>query len=194
MMRLACHAERRAETKGCTKMALLGGGLNAKVIGKYLERYGWAKYQVMSDTKTDTKILTGWREGADDEGHFMEIRIDHENHSLLFNVPQIASAKSDELSTSVLADVLTAISFANYSSVIGHFSYDVRDGEVRIEYAMPTDNSTVTYEQFEHVVNALKLMTDYWAGPVSDLCKGRRTSESVVDSFIKLVQGFGGAS
>ena len=155
------------------------GSTSIKDIAGFLERFGFKGYKIIEDTSDQGKLLTGW-----DGEYVAAIEIDHNTNTVLFVVPAIASAKRDEIPPGRLADILTAIGFANYALLIGRFSYNPSDGELRYDYAMPIDDAKITYGQFNHLMLATVQTVNYWAPRLKSACEGARTGESIVDSFL----------
>ncbi len=167
------------------------GGVNAKLMAAYLKRYGWEKFELVSDSANDTKILTGWVSQAGSEPHVLFIALDQSKNTALFIVPQLAKAPREDFGPSELADILMALGFANYRLLLGKFSYDPADGEIRFEYTFPTDGSKMSYEQFSHIIDAVTSSVEYWAERITDACEGRRSGESIVESFLGHAQQAG---
>ncbi|HEY5434881.1 MAG TPA: YbjN domain-containing protein [Candidatus Limnocylindrales bacterium] len=161
------------------------GSTSIKDIGSYLERFGFKNYQIIEDTPDEGKLLTGW-----DGKYVSAIEVNHKTNTVLFIVPKIATAKRDEIPPGRLADILTAIGFANYALMLGRFSYDPSDGELRYDYAVPIDNAELTYEQFDHLMRATVQSVNYWAPRLVSACEGARTGESIVESFLGHLKGF----
>ena len=161
------------------------GSTSIKDIAGFLERFGFEKYKIIEDTSDQGKLLTGW-----DGKYVSAIEINHNTDTVLFVVPGIAMAKRDDIPPGRLADILMAIGFANYALLIGRFSYDPSDGELRYDYAMPIDDAEMTYGQFNHLMTATVMTVNYWAPRLKTACEGARTGESIVDSFLSHAAGF----
>ncbi len=164
----------------------MGGNVSKELIASYLKRVGWQKFDVLQDTPQLTEIVTGW---ADPKSavHLMLIKILKEKNILMFIIPGIAKAPKDQIHVGQLADILMALGFVNYQVLIGRFCYDPSDGEIRYEFCMPIDNADISFEQFLHTVKGLVNTVDYWYSRVVDVCKGERTGQSVIDSFLKKI-------
>lgn len=156
-----------------------------KDIAGFLERFGFKGYKIVEDTSDRGRLVTGW-----DEKYVAAIDIDHSTNIVLFVVPGVASAKREDIPPGRLADILMAIGFANYALLIGRFSYDPSDGELRYDYAMPIDDAELTYGQFNHLMLATVQTVNYWAPRLKTACEGARTGESIVDSFLSHAAGF----
>jgi hypothetical protein len=175
-------------------MGAIDVGSSAKALGGYLERYGWSKYQVVEDSPVKAAVMTGWSDALGGNAHVMTVALERAKSVLQFTVPGIGFAPRDKISAGHLADVLMAVTFSNFASYIGSFSYDPGDGEVRLEYSLPLDNSSLSYEQFARVVGTLTATTDYWAQRIAGICQGQRTGESVVVSFVGHLRDFQGGA
>ncbi len=162
-----------------------------ELLTEYLPKYGWRGYKVLEDTPRGGKVLTGW---ASPLGNVrpMFISIDHGQDVMLLVCPALAMAPQDEMPVGQLADVLTALGFANFALTIGRFCYDPRDGEIRFEFGMPIGASTLSYEQFERMLNTTKAAVGYWAPRFKDAAAGDRGGISIMESFIQHVADFAG--
>jgi Putative bacterial sensory transduction regulator len=160
------------------------------LLTQYLPRYGWPAFAVVEDTPDGGKILTGWRSPFVDEQRVMFLALDHRANVLLVVVPALVSAPQERMPISHLADVLTAVGFANYALSTGRFAYDPRDGEIRYEYDLPVDNAEISFEQFQHILNAAQAAVMYWAPRFQEVAQGARTGGAVVDSFFQHVAAF----
>ena len=161
------------------------GSTSIKEVGSFLERFGFKNYQVVEDTPEGGKLVTGW-----DGLYISMIEVNHRTNTVLFIAPKLAVAKREEIPPGRLADILMAIGFANYALLLGRFSYDPSDGELRYDYAMPIDNAEMTFEQFNHLMLAMVQSVNYWAPRLKTACEGARTGESIVDSFLGHLKGF----
>lgn len=160
------------------------------LLTQYLPRYGWPAFAVVEDTPQGGKILTGWRSPFVDEQRVMFLALDHRANVLLVVVPALVSAPQERMPIGQLADVLTALGFANYAMSAGRFAYDPRDGEIRFENDVPIDNAELSFEQFQHVMNAAQSAVTYWAPRLHDVAVGQRTGADVVESFFRHVEEF----
>lgn len=165
----------------------MGGNISKELIGSYLKRYGWQKFDVRQDTPQFTEILTGWQD-TKNAIHLMLIKILKEKNVIVFVLPNVAKAPRDQIHIGQLGDILMALGFINYQVLLGRFSYDPNDGEIRFEDAMPIDNANLSYEQFEHIIKAITITVDYWYSRILDVCKGERTGEALIESFIEKVK------
>ena len=162
-----------------------------KLLTEYLPKYGWPAFQVVDDTTDGGKILTGWSSPFISEPRLMFISVSHSQNTFNVVVPMLVSAPQEEMPIGQLADVLTAIGFANYALALGRFAYDPRDGEIRLEFGIPIDGAAITYGQFEHVMNVAQASVMYWAPRIKDIAEGGRTGGSVVASFLDHAAEFG---
>ena len=161
-----------------------------ELLTEYLPRMGWPAFAVVEDTPEGGRILTGWHSPFVNEQRVMFMALDHRNNTLQVVVPMLVSAPQEAMPVGQLADVLTALGFANYAMSTGRFSYDPRDGEIRFEFGMPVDNAVLSFEQFQHMVTAAQFAVLYWAPRLADVADGTRSGESVVESFVGHVKDF----
>lgn len=159
------------------------------LLTEYLPRYGWPGFKVVEDTAAGGKIFTGWVSPVGGVRPLF-LTIDHRNETLTLVCPALAAARQDEMPVGQLADTLTALGFANFALQMGRFCYDPRDGEIRYEYGMPLAGARLTYEQFEHIMNAAQAAVTYWAPRIKDAAFGERSGASIVDSFLGHVAEF----
>jgi len=160
------------------------GEIGGKLLATYLKRYGFEKFDILSDSGNETRIMTGWASPGSGVPHVLVITVDRAKNAALFIVPNLAKAPREDLGPSDLAEILAALGFANYSLMLGKFSYDPSDGEIRFEYAMPIDNSKMSYEQFAHILKATTHTVEYWAKRIKDSCEGERSGDEIVESFM----------
>jgi hypothetical protein len=165
-------------------------GLDTDTIRDYLQRHGWQRFQVVADDPQTLAILTGW--GTPTGGaHLLSIELQRDSQSLDFQVPGICVARRGTITDGELADLLMAITFSNFATRIGSFAYDPSDGEVRLRYSFPLDASTMSYEQFHRVLDALVMTTDLWAPRIAGIVEGERSGQSVIESFVGHLRGAG---
>ena len=170
-------------------MRLRERGLDAKTIQTYLTRHGWQQFQVVADDALKTVILTGW--SAPSGGHLMGIEVDKQSDSVDFQVPGVCVARRGTVTDGELADVLMAIAFSNFATRIGTFAYDPSDGEVRLRYSFPLNNSSMSFEQFDRILTALVTTTEVWAPRIAGIVEGERSGQSVIESFVGHLRGAG---
>jgi hypothetical protein len=122
----------------------------------------------------------------------MFITVDHKANLLHLIVPMLASAPQGQMPIGQLADVLTAIGFANYALPLGSFEYDPRDGEIRFSVGVPIDATAISFEQFQHLLNGAQAVVTYWAPRLNDVSAGKRSGDAVVESFLGHARDFSG--
>jgi hypothetical protein len=162
-----------------------------ELLSEYLPKYGWPAFKVVEQSPDGGKILTGWKSPFIDDPRLMFIAVSHSDNTFSMVAPMLVSAPQGAMPIGQLADVLTAIGFANFALSLGRFAYDPRDGEIRLEFGMPIDDAELTYEQFEHLMNVAQATVGYWAPRIKDIADGGRTGASVVNSFLGHVAEFG---
>ena len=156
----------------------------------YLQKFGWPKFRITEDTPGVSKIFTGWTDQK--EVFQLAITVNRQQSIVMFVVPDIAHAKREEKSPKELADILMALGFANFATVLGRFAYDLRDGELRYECAHPVHANKLTYEQFEFILNSTVATVQYWGPRLRNVCGGDRTGEEIVKSFLEHIEHFRG--
>lgn len=170
------------QTVGRTTIELLTG---------HLTRYGWPSFTVIESGPDGGKILTGWHSPLLDDSRMLFIELDHRSNTLMLVVPALTVAPQERMPIGQLADVLTALGFANFGLVFGRFAYDPSDGEIRYNVGVPVDHAEITFEQFAHVLNVAQGAVSYWAPRLQDVAGGKRTGGSVVESFIRHAKEYG---
>ena len=163
-------------------MKLRERGLDAKTLQSYLNRHGWQQFQVVADNAQKTAIMTGWV--ASSGKHLMAINVDKQSDSVEFAVPGVCVARRGTVTEGELADVLMAIAFSNFATLFGTFAYDPSDGEVRLRYSFPLNNSSLSFEQFDRILTALVVTTEVWAPRIAGILAGERSGQSVIESFV----------
>ena len=161
------------------------------LLTDYLPKYGWQGYKVVEERPGGGgRILTGWVSPLAGSGRVMFLDVNHGKNTLLLVVPAVAIAPEESMPIGQLADVLTALGFANFALAIGRFAYDPSDGEIRYEYGMPIDATAISFEQFQHMINGAVAAVTYWGPRLKDAAEGDRTGESIVESFLGHARDF----
>ncbi|MCX7841305.1 MAG: YbjN domain-containing protein, partial [Anaerolineae bacterium] len=119
--------------------------VSTKMIEVYLKRYGWNHFQTKSEPgEKEGVVITGWGTLGGDK-HILVIDPIEEKQVLTFHV-QVFKVPMERTSSEHLRELLVALGQINYRIILGKFSYDPSDGEVRFSLSVPTDNNTITYE------------------------------------------------
>lgn len=148
----------------------------------YLERFGWNRYEVVDEPLEEEGLLrTGWRSNPIDDGYVLVIDPMVEKSCLSFRVPEVLSVPLENTPTRILCDLMVAIGFVNYMSILGKFAYDPRDGEIRFSLDVPTDENDFTYAQFAHCLRVVITSVERFA-PLFDQI---RTGELTLESFMR---------
>jgi hypothetical protein len=169
-------------------MKLRERGLDAKTLQAYLTRLGWQQFNVLADDAQKTAILTGWTSPTG--GHLMTIEVDKQADCADFQIPAVCMAPRGKVSEGELADVLMAVTFSNFATRIG-LRLRPRDGEVRLRYSFPLNNSSMSFEQFDRILGALVTTTEVWAPRIAGIVEGERSGQSVIESFVGHLRGAG---
>jgi hypothetical protein len=100
-------------------------------------------------------IIAGF--GFEPQGFSVEVFIDviAEKGALLMKVPRIFHAPVESGSEHRVFELLKAIGYINYSTILGKFCYDPRDGEVSFQVNMAIDDAVLTFGQFKHSLEVL---------------------------------------
>lgn len=153
--------------------------ISIKLLEVYLKRFGWKRYETRSEEgEKEGLIITGW-ERAGGEKHPLIIDPIVEKEVLRFEVPKVLSAPIDSTPSQHLLELLIALGQINYQIIIGKFSYDPRDGEVRFSVTLPTDKNTLTYEQFEHCMRVITTTIEQYHPLLKQIVEGKKTHRDV---------------
>jgi hypothetical protein len=156
-------------------------GVTLDLLKGYLDRFGWHKYKSVDEPmEKEGVIYTGWSSSPSADGFVMTIDPIVEKKCLSFHVPKIIEAPPEETPAEQLKELLLAMGFINYRIILGKFSFDPRDGEVRFPLSLPIDENTITYEQFEHCLAvAVKAVEDY-APKLRAIAKGEKAAADLI--------------
>lgn len=153
-----------------------------QMMREYLERFGWSRYQAVDEPFEKEGILrTGWRSSEESDGYVMSIDPMVEKGCLSFKVHQILSAPMDSTPRDRLSDLWLAMNYLNFRIILGKFSYDPRDGEVRFSVDMPIDENTFTYEQFVHAMGVAIKTVEQYAPRLQAIVKGKQTAQQFIE-------------
>lgn len=125
-------------------------------------------------------IRTGWEK----DGVKYKLTIDPivEKNVLCFHVTEILSASPESYTGDRLARLWGAMCYINYRIILGKFSYDPSDGEVRFSVNVPIDNNDFTDEQFDHTMRVVIRMVEEYAPKLKDIVEGRLELEEFIKS------------
>lgn len=154
--------------------------VTVKLLTEHLEKFGWKYYQVYKEMgEKEGGISTSWRT-ADDRVYRMTIDPIAERNCVSFKVLQLAQAPWDSTPPEVLRDLLTVMAWVNHDILLGKFCYDIRSGEVLLSVDIPTDDSTLTYTQFEHTMHILLSMAEKWSPRLQALLRGEQSLDELI--------------
>lgn len=125
----------------------MGTRVTLELLQTYLEKAGMQGYQ-----KEDC-LYTGWQIKPG-QGYTIMVRVYPDVNEVSFIVPKVFTAPPLLYSPENFKNFLMALHFLNFVTMLGKFSYDPRDGEVRYEIFVPVDENTLTFEQFGHCIKA----------------------------------------
>lgn len=149
--------------------------VSLKMLEAYLKRFGWSRYETRRERGEKEGVITAlWGPAG---GHTYGLIIDpiEEKRVLSFHVPRVLSAPQDGTSSKCLLELLMALGQINYQIILGKFAYDPRDGEVRFSITVPTDENTLTYEQFQHCMRVLVATVEHYRSPLEQIARGEKT-------------------
>ncbi len=155
--------------------------VTVNMIQKYLKKHGWQKFEAQQESgEKEGLVLTGWESPISTEPNVLVIDPMVEKHLVHFFVPEMASAPIDRTPSNRLQELLLAIGALNYRLLLGKFAYDPSDGEVRFSVVVPTDQSTFTYEQFEHCLEVIVMSVDLYLPIIKKIIGGELDHEAVM--------------
>ena len=160
----------------------MAGEVTLELLEGYLRRFGWSRYRVEPEpNEREGRILTGWRLKPGDPGYVMIIDPVVEKNVLIFHVPQLLSASPEHTASDRLMELLIAIGLINFRMILGKFSYDPRDGELRFTLALPIDQNVLTYEQFEHCMRVTVAMVEQYTPRLQAILGGEEKWTDLLD-------------
>lgn len=152
--------------------------VTVRTLEGYLRRFGWNRYQTKREEgEREGLILTSW--GGVSGEYILSIDPIEEKQVLIFHVPRILSAPLDGTPSNCLLELLIALGRINYEIILGKFSYDPRDGEVRFSLTLPTDRSNFTYEQFKHCMEVIVRTVEIHRPLLQQIARGEKTHRDV---------------
>jgi len=169
-----------------------------QMMKEYLERLGWSDYQAVDEPfEQEGLIRTGWRSSEDADGYVMSIDPMVERSCLSFKVHQLLSAPLGHTPPDRLSDLWLAMNYINYRIILGKFSYDPRDGEVRFSVDMPIDENTFTYAQFVHTMRVTIKRVEHYTPQLQAIVKGECTARQFIEQELEgdirqMREAFGG--
>lgn len=137
------------------------------------------KYELVNQLfEKEGLIRTAWEK--DGVKYVMTIDPIVEKDVLCFRVPEIFKAPIDRYSGDALARMWGAMCYINYRIILGKFSYDPRDGEVRFSIDLPVDDGQLTDKQFEHTLRVCKQMVEEYAPKLKAIVEGQLQFEEFI--------------
>lgn len=148
----------------------------------YLEQFGWSRYQAVQEPfEKEGVLLTGWKSSPDAEGYKVSIDPMVEQGCLSFKAHGLLHAPPDETAPDILKELLVALGCLNFRMILGKFSYDPRDGEVRFSVDVAIDDNTITYEQFHHCLRVVVAMVEEHVPNLKAILEGRKKAKDVCE-------------
>lgn len=155
------------------------GKVTLKMLEVYLRRFGWTRYEIRGEEGEKEGLIHALWGRPGGKTHALVIDPIVEKGVLIFHVPKILSAPFEDTSSQCLLELLIALGRINYQILLGKFSYDPNDGEVRFSITMPIDKNTVTYEQFEHCMNVLIQTVEKYNTILGQIARGEKTHRDI---------------
>lgn len=146
----------------------MGTQVTLELLKAYLERAGMQGYQ------KEERIYTGWQIKPG-QGYTTIIRVHPDKNVVSFVVPDVLTVPPLLYPPERLRDFLMALHFLNYELVLGKFSYDPRDGEVRFEIFVPVDETTLTFDQFAHCIKAMLATVETEVPKLKAMLEGKKS-------------------
>jgi hypothetical protein len=152
-------------------------------LTKYLEQFGWKHYKPEEEeTEEEGIIYTGWRSSPETSGFNLSIDPMVEKNCLSFRVHRLVEAPRDNTAPDRLADLLMVLGWVNYRIILGKFSYDPRDGEVRFSVDVPIDDNDFNYAQFEHTLGVIINTAETWEPNLKALMAGEKGLDELLSA------------
>ncbi|MCX8063972.1 MAG: YbjN domain-containing protein [Candidatus Hydrogenedentes bacterium] len=182
-----------------------------ELVKKYLERFGWAKYEVVDEPYEEEGVIyTGWRSSQDSKGYVVCIDPMIEKKCLSFRAEELIRCPAGQIPPSALLHLLLSLLWINYRIILGKFSYEPVSGEIRFSIDMPIDGADLTYEQFVHSLALFVEIVETYTPSLKLVGKGHMTIDEFIindlngeriiegegwsDSFKKFLDSLGGKS
>lgn len=138
---------------------MFGKSVTCKRIGKYLEKHGWEKYDIIEEKdEKEGVVVTGWRSRTSSTLLMIDPMV--ERNLLSFKAAKVLTARPSSTPTDQLVGLLMAMAHLNWQLIMGKWSYDPSDGEVRFELGIPIDDDDLSFEEFDHCLKAVIAATD----------------------------------
>jgi len=183
--------------------------VSIELIKEYLERVGWVKYEEVDEpAEEEGMIFTGWRSSPDSKGYVVCIDPMTEKNCISFRSEQLFFLPVNATSLDVLMNLLLAISWINYRTILGKFSYEPVGGELKFSIDIPIDGDVFTYEQFLHSLGVFVNVVESYAPSLKLIGMGRLSAQDFIlhdlngeiivegegwsDSFRNLLERLGG--
>jgi hypothetical protein len=120
----------------------------------YLERDGWDYHKVEGYDAIEMGV-------AGDNGNYRVVAIVDRQRSIV----RFLTFVEGKVPQTRYVQVMEYLTRANYGLLLGNFELDLSDGEVRFKYAIDTEGSGVSYEQFQSLLYvSVATMDRYFPG------------------------------
>lgn len=145
--------------------------VTTKRIGKYLDQYGWPEYrEIDEEDEKEGIVFTGWPSRMGGTAVIIDPMV--EKKSLAFKAIDILKAPPSSTPTDRLVGLLMAMAYLNWRLIIGSWSYDPSDGEVRFELGVPIDDDDLSFEKFAHCLRALTTAVNAYGKKLEAIADG----------------------
>lgn len=146
----------------------MGTQVTLELLKAYLEKAGMQGYQ------KEEKIYTGWQ-SKPGQGYVIVIRVHSDKNMVSFVVPDVLTVPPLLYPPERLREFLMALLFLDFELMLGKFSYDPRDGEVRFEIFVPVDEATLTFDQFTHCIKVMLATVEAEVPKLKAMLEGKKS-------------------
>jgi hypothetical protein len=145
------------------------------LIEKYLDRFGWPQHEAQDEAgEQEGLVMTGWQSAGGGVGLLIDpIK---ERSLLRFVAVEILKAPPSSTPADRLAALLLCMGFLNRLLVLGKWSYDPSDGEVRFDLGVAIDDDHLSFEAFEHCLKIVVIAVDSHAPTLRSIAAGELTA------------------
>ena len=142
------------------------------LVEKYLDRLGWQQHEARPELgEQEGVVITGWQGPGGGTGLLIDpIK---EKNLLRFLAVDILKAPPSSTPSAHLNGLLMAMGFLNRQLILGKWSYDPSDGEVRFDLGVATDDDDLSFEEFGHCLKGVVIAVDGYAGDLRSIAEGK---------------------
>ncbi len=155
--------------------------VSVDLIKEYLQRLGWVKYEEVDEPEESEGIIyTGWRSSPGSSGYVVCIDPMVEKNCISFRTEQLIFLPVNQISLEVLINLLLAMLWINYRTILGKFSYEPINGEVKFSIDVPIDGDIFTYGQFLHSLGVFVNVVESYAPSLKLIGMGRMSAQEFI--------------